>query len=95
MFALWIFYGLMILGLMILRHTRPDLPRPYRMWGYPATPLLFLAVALWFLINTLITRPGPALAGLGFIATGVPVYFAWRNRAVVPSAAASTSRVGR
>jgi APA family basic amino acid/polyamine antiporter len=95
MFALWIFYGLMILGLMILRHTRPDLPRPYRMWGYPVTPLLFLAVALWFLINTLITRPGPALAGLGFIATGVPVYFAWRNRAVVPSAAASTSRVGR
>ena len=95
MFALWIFYGLMILGLMILRRTRPELPRPYRMWGYPVTPLLFLAVTLWFLFNTLLTRPGPALAGLAFIATGFPVYFLWRHRAGVPSAAASTSGAGR
>ncbi|HYL35343.1 MAG TPA: amino acid permease [Bryobacteraceae bacterium] len=93
MFALWIFYGLMILGLMILRRTRPELPRPYRMWGYPVTPLLFLAVTLWFLINTLLTRPGPALVGLAFIATGFPVYFVWRHRTGV-SSAASTSGAG-
>ena len=79
MFALWVFYGLMVLGLMLLRRSQPDLPRPYRMWGYPITPLLFLAVTLWFLINTLITRPGPSLAGLAFIATGVPIYFFWRK----------------
>ena len=81
MFAMWISYGLMVLGLMILRRTRPDMDRPYRMWGYPITPVLFLAVAAWFLANTLITRPWPALAGLGFIATGIPVYFIWRKSA--------------
>lgn len=80
MFALWIFYGLMVLGVMVLRRTRPELPRPYRMWGYPITPLLFLAVTVYFVGNTLLTRPGPSLAGLGLIATGVPVYFFWRKR---------------
>ena len=79
MFALWIFYGLMILGVILLRQRQPDLPRPYRMWGYPITPLLFLAVTLYFVINTLITRPVPSIAGLALIATGVPVYFFWRK----------------
>jgi basic amino acid/polyamine antiporter, APA family len=69
----------MVLGLVRLRVKRPDLPRPYRMWGYPVTPLLFLAVAAYFVGNTLWTRPGPSLAGLALIATGVPVYFYWRK----------------
>ena len=90
MFAVWLSYGLMVLGLMLLRRKRPHMPRPYRMWGYPITPILFLAVAMWFLTNTLITRPIPALAGLGFIATGIPVYFFWRKSstaAALPQAA--------
>jgi len=81
MFAVWIFYGLMVLGVIVLRSQRPALPRPYRMWGYPATPLLFLAVTAYFVVNTLATRPGPSLAGLALIATGVPVYFVWRKSA--------------
>ena len=44
MFATWLFYGVMVAGVIVLRRTQPDLPRPYRMWGYPFTPLLFLAV---------------------------------------------------
>ena len=79
MFALWISYALMVAGMMILRRKQPELERPYRMWGYPVTPLLFLAVAAGFLINTLIEKPGPSLAGLALIATGVPVYFVWRK----------------
>ena len=79
MFAIWVSYALMVLGVMILRRTRPELERPYRMWGYPVTPLLFLAVAVWFLGNTIVTRPLPALAGFAFIATGFPVYFVWRR----------------
>ncbi|HEY6392603.1 MAG TPA: amino acid permease [Bryobacteraceae bacterium] len=80
MFALWVFYGLMVLGVILLRWRRPELPRPYRMWGYPVTPLLFLAVTLYFLENTLIARPWPSLAVLGLMAIGVAVYFWWRRR---------------
>jgi APA family basic amino acid/polyamine antiporter len=79
MFAIWVSYVFMIAGVLVLRRTQPDLPRPYKMWGYPVTPLLFLAVALWFLGNMLVTRPVPSLAGLALIASGVPVYFVWRR----------------
>jgi basic amino acid/polyamine antiporter, APA family len=80
LFATWLFYGLMIGAVMVLRRKRPDVPRPYRMWGYPATPLLFLAITGWFLVNMLVTRPGPSLASLGLTATGLPVYFIWKAR---------------
>jgi basic amino acid/polyamine antiporter, APA family len=80
LFALWLSYGLMVAGVIVLRRTQPDLPRPYRMWGYPVTPILFLAITAWFLINTLFTRPVPALSGLGLIALGVPIYFVWARQ---------------
>ena len=79
MFAIWVFYGLMVAGLMILRYKQPGLPRPYRMWGYPVTPLLFLAVTGWFLWNTLITQPWPSLAGLAMMASGIPAYYVFRR----------------
>lgn len=79
MFAIWALYVFMIGGVMVLRRTRPDLPRPYKMWGYPVTPAIFLGVAVWFLGNMLITRPAPALAGLGLMLTGLPVYYIWRK----------------
>lgn len=80
MFALWLSYGLMVAGVIVLRRRQPDLPRPYRMWGYPVTPVLFLVVTTWFLINMVITRPVPSLAGLLLVATGVPIYFYWARR---------------
>ncbi len=79
LFGIWIFYGLMVAGVIVLRRTRPDLPRPYRMWGYPVTPVVFVAVTAWFLGNMLVTRPGPALAGLGLMLTGVPAYLIWKR----------------
>jgi APA family basic amino acid/polyamine antiporter len=91
MFATWLFYGLMVSGVMVLRRTQPDLPRPYRMWGYPFTALLFLAVTGWFLVNTIITRPVPALAGLGFILAGIPVYLFWHKPAKVADSVAAQS----
>ena len=78
LFGIWVFYGLMIAGVMVLRRTRPDLHRPYRMWGYPVTPLIFLGITLWFLLNMLVTRPAASSAGLGLILTGIPAYFLWR-----------------
>jgi APA family basic amino acid/polyamine antiporter len=80
MFAIWLFYGLMVGAVMVLRWKRPDLPRPYRMWGYPATPLLFLAITGWFLVNMALTRPWPSLAGLLLIVAGIPVYSVWAKR---------------
>ena len=77
--ATWLFYGLMVAGVIVLRRTRPELPRPYRMWGYPFTPALFVAVTLWFLVNTVISRPLPSLAALGLVAAGIPAYFIWRK----------------
>jgi APA family basic amino acid/polyamine antiporter len=79
LFGIWVFYGLMIGAVMLLRRTRPDLPRPYRMWGYPVTPFVFLAITVWFLGNMLVTRPGASLAGLGLMLTGVPAYFIRRR----------------
>jgi APA family basic amino acid/polyamine antiporter len=77
MYAAWIFYGLTSAGVIVLRLRRPDLPRPYRMWGYPATLVLFIAVAVGFVLNTLIATPGPAIAGTLLIAAGAPVYWIW------------------
>lgn len=82
MFAMWLFYALTVGGVVILRWKRPDAPRPYRMWGYPVTPVVFVLVALWFEINTLIERPGPSSAALGIILAGVPAYFFWSRRRV-------------
>jgi APA family basic amino acid/polyamine antiporter len=79
LFGIWVFYGLMVAGLITLRRTRPDLPRPYRMWGYPVTAIIFLLVTVWFLVNTLVTRPIPALAGTALILTGVPAYALWKR----------------
>jgi basic amino acid/polyamine antiporter, APA family len=77
MFGLWLSYGAMVAGLIVLRVRRPELPRPYRMWGYPLTPILFLAITVWFLGNMLLTRAVPSLIGLGLTLAGIPVYFIW------------------
>lgn len=78
-FTAWIFYGLTVLGVMVLRHRAPDRARPYRMWGYPVTPLAFAGIAFWFVINTVITAPGSSLIGLAIVAAGIPVYYVWRR----------------
>jgi basic amino acid/polyamine antiporter, APA family len=80
MFAIWLSYGFMVAGVIVLRIKRPGLDRPYRMWGYPVTPILFLLITAWFLGNMIVTRPVPSLAGLGLILTGVPIYFFWARQ---------------
>lgn len=80
MFALWLSYGAMVAGVIVLRIKRPDLPRPYRMWGYPVTAVLFLAITAWFLGNMIVTRPIPSLAGTALVAAGIPIYLLWKRR---------------
>jgi APA family basic amino acid/polyamine antiporter len=80
MFAIWLSYGFMVAGVIVLRIKRPDLDRPYRMWGYPVTAVVFLLITAWFLGNMLVSRPVPSLAGLGLILTGVPIYLFWAKQ---------------
>jgi basic amino acid/polyamine antiporter, APA family len=76
-FGLWIFYGLTTASVFIFRRRMPDADRPYRAWGYPVVPILFLIVTLWLLGNTLWATPRQALTGLVLIALGLPVYWYW------------------
>jgi APA family basic amino acid/polyamine antiporter len=73
-FSLTISSFLAVLGVIVLRHTQPALPRPYKVWGYPATPLVFLAVSLFMMINLLIERPRQALIGVGIMLSGLVIY---------------------
>jgi basic amino acid/polyamine antiporter, APA family len=63
-----------------LRRARPELPRPYRVWGYPAVPLLFIGSMVLLSAATLASGSVPALAGLALTLLGVPVYLVWRRR---------------
>lgn len=80
MFAIWLSYGFMVAGVIVLRIKQPDLDRPYRMWGYPVTAVVFLLITAWFLGNMIVSRPVPSLAGLALILTGVPIYLFWERR---------------
>lgn len=73
-FAAWIFYGLAVAGVLVLRRSQPELERPFAVPGYPWLSLMFCAAA-GLIINTIIARPLGAAIGLGLVATGVPVYF--------------------
>jgi APA family basic amino acid/polyamine antiporter len=80
-FASWVLYALAIASVFVFRRRMPDAPRPYRTWGYPVVPVLFLLVTAWLLLNTLWTGPVQAFAGLGLMAAGVPFYFYWSRKA--------------
>jgi APA family basic amino acid/polyamine antiporter len=69
------------IGLFRLRRTRPDHPRPYRVWGYPYVPAVFILASTAFVLNTLREKPTESLAGLGLLALGLPVYWYFRSSA--------------
>ena len=66
-------------GLFRLRRTRPDHPRPYRVWGYPFVPIVFILSSGAFVLNTLVERPKESFAGLGLLALGLPVYWYFKR----------------
>jgi amino acid transporter len=75
--GIWPFYALAVAGVFVLRRKRPDLERPYRTWGYPVVPLLFLAGALLLLGNYLFAETKAFLIDIGIILTGWPAYLIW------------------
>ncbi|HTZ82738.1 MAG TPA: amino acid permease [Candidatus Acidoferrales bacterium] len=80
-FAVWIFFALVAIALMRLRHKEPNLYRAYRVWGYPVTPLIFLAAAIALTVNLWMIRPVRSSLGLLVIAGGIPFSYRWRSRA--------------
>ncbi len=73
-FTLSLVAGLTVVGVFVLRLREPDLERPYRTWGYPVTPALFVGLSTWMVAHALVERPVVALAGLATIASGLGLY---------------------
>lgn len=80
-FVGWLFYGLGGLALLALRRSRPEAVRPFRVPGYPMTPILFVVSALAIVVNTVVQSPEKGLIGLGATAASVPIYLMWRRLA--------------
>ena len=74
-FVVVIFYVLTIIGIFVLRRKRPDIPRPYKAFGYPVLPLIYIVLALAFCVGLVYTSPTYSLWGLGITLIGIPFYF--------------------
>ncbi len=79
-FTDWIFFGLTAAGVLVLRHKRKDLARPYKTFGYPVVPLIFITITFLFVINVLIAKPLHAWAGLILIFVSLPIYYYFKRK---------------
>ena len=87
-FAGWIFYALGAAAIFILRRKRPDANRKFRVPGYPYVPLVFVGIATWFVVNTIVTNPADSMVGLLLVVAGLPFFLYWRRQ--MRSAAGNT-----
>ena len=67
-------------AVLVLRRSRPEMPRPYRTWGYPVIPIIFVLSALGLVISTLFNSPRESLLGLSLVLVGIPFYYYWTRR---------------
>jgi APA family basic amino acid/polyamine antiporter len=79
-FALQVCSFLTVLGVIILRKTQPNLPRPYKTWGYPVTPILFLSISAWMLVHIWRSSPKESMLGMGTLVLGLLIYFLFPSR---------------
>ena len=91
-FAVLIFYILTIVGLFVLRRTRPETPRPYKAFGYPVLPGLYIVMAAWICVVLLRYKPQYTWPGLIIVLLGVPVYLVWRRQGAAVDAEAAELR---
>ena len=89
----WVFYALSVAAVWVLRRKLPDLPRPYKMWGYPFTLIVFLIVSVWFMADALITQTKPSMMAAAIAAAGVPFYLIWRGKS--PASQAEIAVAGK
>jgi len=86
MFITILFWISAVASVFTLRRKYPDLPRPYKTWGYPVVPAVFIVASSALLLNTLVERPVESLAGVGLAVIGLPVYYFWRRGTSRPAA---------
>ncbi len=79
-FALLLFFAATGVAIFVLRRKAPGLSRPYRAWGYPVVPVIFIVMCLAVFASIVLRQPLKALAGVGLLAAGVPVYVIWKGR---------------
>lgn len=79
-FGSWIFYAMVASSIFVFRWKHPDAERPYRAFGYPVVPFVFVLVAGWLLITTVVSSPKQSFIGIGLILLGIPVYYYLTNR---------------
>jgi APA family basic amino acid/polyamine antiporter len=84
LFASWIFYGLVTSSVFVLRRKMPQAARPYRTFGYPVVPAVFVLVSAWLVVNTLIEKRVESVAGLVLILAGLPLFYWFRSTARLP-----------
>jgi APA family basic amino acid/polyamine antiporter len=84
-FALLLFFAATGVAVIVLRRRAPGIFRPYRTWGYPAVPVVFIATCLAVFSSMVAAAPLKSLAGLALVLAGIPVYFLWTRRGGTPS----------
>jgi amino acid transporter len=85
--GIWPFYVLAVMAVFLVRRSRPDLPRPYRVFGYPAVPIVFLLASAGMIVNALVTDPVNTGITFGIIAAGIPVFYIARAAGQIRPAA--------
>jgi len=78
-FAVLIFFTLTILAIFVLRVKRPDIPRPYKAFGYPVIPAIYIMTTTFIMVILLIYKPNYTFPGLGIVLLGIPVFYLWRK----------------
>lgn len=78
-FASFLFYALAAAAVIVLRMRHPEWKRPYKVWGYPVTPVLFIVTTLLFTINLIVNQPTESGLGLLLVAAGIPIFYVWRH----------------
>jgi APA family basic amino acid/polyamine antiporter len=78
-FAVLIFFSLTILAIFVLRVKRPDIPRPYKAFGYPVIPAVYILTTSFIMVILLIYKPNYTFPGLIIVLLGIPVYYLWKK----------------
>jgi APA family basic amino acid/polyamine antiporter len=74
-----LFSAFTIGSVIVLRYKRPEVRRPYKLWGYPLVPILFVLIHLWIVWGSVKEKPFESLIGVFIVALGIPAYLIWRN----------------